>query len=363
MRQLKKQNIFIHIPKTGGTTINCAMNNSEWQTKPDFNYRHIDYQTKKSNSADIFNPLKYDEYQAYNIFMLLRHPVDRMVSEYAFIKTRPEFMSLIKPTPKDFKSYIKSGQTQNYMLGFLIGNRMYDTKKITRDDLELVINSIKNLDIKVGLFEKYSESLNYFGKHTNLNWPKNIDIKRITLNRPKLDTLSEEIKELILSSNSLDLELYDFCKDRFVEMTQNSSFKKMKFVGNKYSYVLKFTERFNLLEIELKHLDFIKLNAVFFEKLNLHLQKTLSLRDGEDYVTLWNEAFLKSIETNLPDTKLAKDLKKLDLKEDSIETTIQIAKTIDRNFKNNSKDVSRYRNKLTLNISEIKKPKKKFKWF
>ncbi len=45
--QLKNKNIFIHIPKTGGTAINCAMNNSERQTQADFNYRHIDYQTKR----------------------------------------------------------------------------------------------------------------------------------------------------------------------------------------------------------------------------------------------------------------------------------------------------------------------------
>ncbi|MBV1923733.1 MAG: sulfotransferase family protein [Flavobacteriaceae bacterium] len=360
---LKNKNIFIHIPKTGGTTINCAMNNSEWQTQPDFNYRHIDYQTKRSNSADIFNPLKYDEYEAYNIFMLVRHPVDRIISEYSFIKSRREFMSLMKPEPKDFKSYIKNSQTQNYMLGFLIGNRMYDTKKVTKDDLDLVINSIKNLNIKVGLFEEYSQSLSYFSNHTDLNWPKNIDIKRITLNRPKLDEISKEIEELILSNNLLDLELYNFCNKRFDEVTKNSSFKKLKFTGNKYNYILKFTERFNLLEIELKDLAFIKLNAGFFEKLNLHLQKKLKIKDGQNYVSLWNEALLKSIEQNIPNSKLGVDLKNLQIKEDPLQTTIEIAKKINRNIRNTSQDVKTYRNKLILDTSEIKKPKKKFKWF
>ncbi len=113
--------------------------------------------------------------------MLLRHPVGRMISEHPFIKTRPEFMSLLKPIPKDFKTYIKNSQTQNYMLGFLFGHRMYDTKKVVQEDLELVMNSINNLNIKVGLFEKYSESLSYFTRHANLNLPKILTLNVLRL--------------------------------------------------------------------------------------------------------------------------------------------------------------------------------------
>jgi len=38
---MEKETIFIHIPKTGGTTINTALYNSYWQTEVNFFYRHI----------------------------------------------------------------------------------------------------------------------------------------------------------------------------------------------------------------------------------------------------------------------------------------------------------------------------------
>ena len=69
--------------------------------------------------------------------MLLRNPIDRIISEYFFIKDRPEFMRLMSPIPKDLRAYVMNKQTQNYMIGFLVGKRMYDEDIVTRDDYEL----------------------------------------------------------------------------------------------------------------------------------------------------------------------------------------------------------------------------------
>jgi hypothetical protein len=357
------QHIFIHIPKTGGTTINCAMHKSTWQTKPDFNYRHIDYQTKRSNAADIFNPLKDDLYKKYNVFMLLRHPVDRLLSEYSFIKPRPEFMGLIKPYPKNFEAYIKNGQTQNYMIGFLVGKQMYDTSFVTKDDLDLVKNTIQNIDIKVGIFEEYAASLAYFSSYSKLNWPKKIEIKRITLNRPSISEISEETKALALKHNALDFELYNYALAIFNERTKNLAKKNILFKGNKYDYVLKFTERFNLLEASLNDVGFLKANPLFFENLNNYLHHTLKVKDGKTYVELWNKALMNALKENCMETSLTKDVLKSALQEDPLERNIEIGKAIDRNFKNTNKHSTQFRNKLVLNTSEIKKPKKKFKFF
>jgi hypothetical protein len=339
------------------------MNNSYWQTKPDFNYRHIDYKTKRSNSADIFNPLKYELYEQHNIFMLLRHPIDRLLSEYSFIKTRPEFMNLIKPTPKDFDSYVKSKQTQNYMIGFLVGKRMYDTSFVNRDDLELVKNAIRNINIKVGIFEQYEASLSYFSEYSNLKWPKKIDIKRITLNRPTVADISEETKLLILKNNVLDLDLYQYALDIFNSKIKNISNKKVQFKGNKYDYVLKFTQRFNILETTLTSLDFLKTNPLFFEKLNNHLHHVIRVKDGKNYVALWNKAFINALKNSFSNTSLCNDIITNATHEDPLERNIQIGNCINRCFKNTPKNLKLYKNKLRLNTKNIVQKKKRFKWF
>ena len=110
--------IFIHIPKTGGTSINCMMQNTEWQTTPDFHYRHLIYETKRSNCGDMFTELGKEKFREYYIFTMLRHPVDRLVSEYYFLRQHPEFMALLSREPRDFDEFITLPETANYMLKF-----------------------------------------------------------------------------------------------------------------------------------------------------------------------------------------------------------------------------------------------------
>lgn len=355
---MKKESIFIHIPKTGGTTINCAMNNTKWQTKPDFNYRHINHDTKRSNSKDIFNPSNYDKYSEYNIFMLLRHPVDRIISEYYFIKDRAEFVSLLKPNPKNLKQYVENRQTQNYMIGFLIGKRMYDTDFVNEDDFEIVKNGIKNLPIHTGIFEKYSESMAYFEKELGIQWPKKIDVKRITLNRPEIDEVSDEIKNLIIEKNKFDFQLYNYCLEIFDKKTQKVNYKNIKFNKNKYDYVLKYTERFCLLGLNLNSKAFLQAQETFFDQLNIHLHKKLKISRGKIYTQLWNSAFVKAINDQFPGSILTIEINKiLNEKEDPLEQTKAIAKVIDSVLLyKDKKNSTQYYSKMNFSEKLVKKP-------
>ena len=345
---MPSRNIFIHIPKTGGTTINCVMNKTDWQTKPDFNYRHILYESKRSNSKDIFNPMNYEKYADYDIFMLLRDPIDRLISEYFFIRDRHEFLSLIKPVPKNLKAYVSSRQTSNYMTGFLLGKRMFDTDLVDRDDLELVINSIERLNIHVGIFEDYARSLNYFADVTGIKWPKTIDIKRMTLNRPGKEEVSEDIKSIIREKNTLDYELYEYCRKRF-EAIDLKKIRPISFDGDKYNYVMKYTQRFNLLELALRDKSFIARQNRFFTALNMHLHKTLKLHDGRDYVRLWNTFFISAMKKAFPNKSITKRLSSLDPGMEPLELTKAFCEEMNKS----SKEVKSLNAALQFNPSAV----------
>ena len=352
--------IFIHIPKTGGTTINSAMNETYWQTKPGYNYRHI-LSDKSSNSGDLFLSKNRSKYQNEKIFMMLRHPVDRLVSEYYFINNRNEFTNLIKTKPRTFEEYVNSPQTQNYVINFLKGKRMYSTVRPTNEDLTSIIDSIDTLPIHVGIFEQFSESLSYFTKHMGIEWKKDIPIKRMTIRRPKIENLSEELIQRIEKNNALDLKLYEHCLNNF---QQESGLKldKHQFNGNRYDHVLAFAARACLYELVLSDKNFIKQNFNFFKSLTFYLLNDLKIRDGKDLITLWNLTFIKTLNTDFPNSKLAQKMDSIH-ETNPIDHAYSIGKTIDAFFKSDPKEKSLYRNmKFDKTLVPQIKPQSKRNW-
>jgi len=336
---MKDKVIFIHIPKTGGTTINAAMNNSFWQTEVGFNYRHI-LPNKKSNSGDIFEPENIEKFKAHQIFMMLRHPIDRLTSEYYFIRERKEFIDLLKNKPKDFNSYIKNRQTQNGVTNFLVGRRMYDPHSANKNDLEKVLEVIDELPIHVGIFEYFADSLSYFNKEIGVKWKKDIEVKRMTFKRPQVDELSNEIKNLIKENNQLDLALYEHCLTKFKSLHENLPDIKVNFHKDKYNHVIPYCAKWCFFEFCMENKKFIKQNFEYFKSLTFYLINNKGIRDGKEYTNSWNQTFLQTIGDQFPNTDFYNCIHSVyNKEEDPLEETIKIAKALDDFFtanKNNS---------------------------
>jgi hypothetical protein len=58
---------------------------------------------------------------------MLRNPVDRLISEYYYIRKNSIFMDLLSPPANSFLDYVSNPQTANGMLKFLHGKRIYSS--------------------------------------------------------------------------------------------------------------------------------------------------------------------------------------------------------------------------------------------
>ncbi|MGE0562010.1 MAG: sulfotransferase family 2 domain-containing protein [Flavobacteriales bacterium] len=366
---MEKDTIFIHIPKTGGTTINTAINNSYWQTEVNFFYRHIQVKTKTSTAGDIFDPKNIEQYKKYNIFMMLRHPIDRVTSEYYFIQERKNFIKLLTKKPQDFNDYIKNYQTHNGVVNFLKGRRFFDTKSATEDDLNDIINSIEKIPIHVGIFEDFAASLTYFSKECNLNWNKEIEIKRMTFKRPKTNELSEETKALILENNQLDLKLYEYCLKKFENIKHNLKENNIQFKKDKYTHVIPYAVSMCLFEFCMTNKKFIKQNLNFFNQLTTFIIAQKKVTDGLVFTKSWNETFLNAISYYYPESDLYNALKKdYNPENDALDETYKLAMVVDEFFTNSSLITHKYYTPMDFKgflviIPEVVKEEKKKGFF
>lgn len=349
----KDKVIFIHIPKTGGTTINSAMNNTFWQTEVGFNYRHI-LANKKSNSGDIFDSENINKYKEYIIFMMLRDPIDRLISEYYFIKERQEFIDLLKNKPKTFESYIKNRQTQNAVVNFLRGRRMYDLHAANQEDLNEVLNAIDNTPIHIGIFEQFAESLYYFGEKTGIKWKKNIEVKRMTFKRPQAKEISNEIRDLILEHNQLDVKLYEHGLKKFNTLNNEQKKLNISFNKDKYNHVIPYCAKWCFFEFCMDNKKFIKQNFDFFKRLTFYLIETKGIRDGKTYTKSWNESFIKSIQITFPNSDFADFVtNNFDVSDEPLDQTSRIAKSVDDFFTENKHHANKYYKKLIFDETQV----------
>ncbi len=296
---MNKQSIFLHIPKTGGTTLECTIRGTKWLKNDNkLTYRHLVMESGKSDAGDVFLPENFDKYSNFNIYTMLRHPVDRLVSEYYFAKDRQGHLSKIKSKPKTLKQFVSTNESANYMTRFFLGQKIYSPIKLKQADVDKVINVIDRLPIHVGIFEQFDKSLAYLSQVLGFKIPKKIEVKRVTLNRPKVNEISDEIREIIINKNDLDFQLYNHCVEKLNQVNVKSA--NIKFEKDRHSYVMKYTQRFILVDSFLNDKTFIHRNKAFFDALNLYLHKHLPFSGGKQYTHSWNATVVKAISKQLP---------------------------------------------------------------
>lgn len=192
----KKNLLFIHVPKTGGTTVENYMKTID---KPILcngygRFKNIVFQ--HFNYKDYIKFFGNKRYKNFVKFSIVRNPYDRLISEYYWSK------------PKLNIGY-KSNKTFDYFLNEvedIVTNKKYELTIYHNHFIpqyEFICDSSDNIMInKLFKFEEFEKIINFLNK-------KNYDLRK-----KKNFNVSKNDKKIILNNNQKN-KIYELYKKDF----------------------------------------------------------------------------------------------------------------------------------------------------
>jgi len=238
--------LFIHIPKTGGTTFSHILSRNfpgkfySLQSSRQFEYFNKEELASigsmfpkdsfvSSHAITYPFPSPYSQFTSYSALTFLRHPVNRIFSDYLFMQKR-----FREGAKKLFASYpIEQAywKSKKYHLEKTNGvfapwwNQQSYMLNRDRNGAE-AINSIDKEFVFFGLVERFDESLLLF-RQAMKSLGQNVDIRYESQNTgQRLDAskqLSRSTYDQIALDNNTDFELYDAAVKIFDKRVQNYS--------------------------------------------------------------------------------------------------------------------------------------------
>lgn len=240
--------IFLHIPKTAGSTFHHIL---EKNYNPENSFT-IDG-LHPGNSVSEFKELSVDKRSSVDLLKghmlfglhkyiptactyitFLRDPVERVVSYYYYVCRFPEHYLHDKVVGRKMtlQQFVESGLTTeiyDFQVKLLAGDKsalhswQYDDSL-----LELARNNIEQNFSVVGFVEFFDQSL-LLMKH-NLGWNFDPYYRKlnVTANRAQIDTIGKNIIEFIRKKNALDCTLYNWAMSQFQQQLREAKISKEK---------------------------------------------------------------------------------------------------------------------------------------
>jgi len=220
----KKLIIFMHIPKTGGTTLNDIFKKSYAENEI---YDHVPLeamwnhfsQLKEEDKKEIKAISGHHFYgihdlfsKPYTYFTMMRNPIERVISLYYFLKTYPGYYEE-NMRNMSFEEYIDwDPQARNGQIHQICGQNSHLS-------LEKAKENLKVFEV-VGITEMFNESLLLLKNKFNWN---NIEYvkENVTKSRPRISEVSTEIIKKIEKNNELDIELFEYIKSNLIKQLKD----------------------------------------------------------------------------------------------------------------------------------------------
>lgn len=236
--------VFIHIPKTAGATVRRVLER-EYGSALSTCYEHrLRSWTKtmqmtgkkrvKVHAVGGHMPYGFHEVDPrFSTYMtMLRHPVDRLVSHYCYVRERRESnlhneVVTRGLTLEDYVTKVSTRHLINDGQTRLLGQRHFSDRPspATPVTLHRALDRLERM--VVGLVERFDESLLLMAETFGWRTPY-YTVANKTKERPELTSLPEAAVTTICEANALDLVLYDRVRERFDQLlrAQGSGFDR-----------------------------------------------------------------------------------------------------------------------------------------
>jgi len=225
--------IFLHIPKTAGTTLNRIL---DWEYNPlrifSINGRYFRTSYQKLTNCPPGRLARMQLFRGHmpfglhrflprpaNYITVLRDPVERTISEYFFAVNRRVHRQHRQISRLTLEEYVSSSPYNNAQTK-LIAGQSSDYDFLAGDcDAKMLAAAQDNLSRHfsfIGLTERFEESLAL--AKVLFGWKvRRYASFRITPGRPKCEAIPEHTRALIAEYNRFDLALYEHGADLFKE--------------------------------------------------------------------------------------------------------------------------------------------------
>lgn len=231
--QSEKAIIFLHIPKTAGTTLHRIIERQyqpEQLYSPGLTKGHAVGELAKLSKERRAQIRMFRGHMGFGVhrhlprpstyMTVLRRPVDRVISYYYFIRrTAHHYLhDSVKSEELNLRMFIESkahvmiDNAQTRILSGVWHGPAFG--ECTPEMLEMAKNNLHESFAVVGLTERFDETLflmkrafgwrNLFYTHQN-----------VTPNRPSRDGLSPDTLQAVMKANQLDIDLYQYATKLF----------------------------------------------------------------------------------------------------------------------------------------------------
>jgi hypothetical protein len=234
--------IFLHIPKTGGSTMrsviahqysSCAVYTIEVPSPEGIEEFKKLPEEKRAQIKVLQGHMGFGLHRylhgSCTYFTILRDPVERIISRYYYELSKsppPAYMysagertsrllTIEEYIRSGFNKLVENGQTR--LLSASEG-KIYDVGfgQCSREMLAEAIKNLQNHFVSFGILEKFDESLILLRRKLGWRFPFYVR-KRVTQRSSGQRDISESARQVIGSMNKLDVELYEWGKQKLRE--------------------------------------------------------------------------------------------------------------------------------------------------